>query len=131
MNTEEMIIRHEGFKSKPYKDTQGVWTIGHGLTYIREEESKYIVKIRISELRRKLKRHTWFNELNYDRKSVIISMAYQLGVNGLMKFKKTIKFLTLKDFENASIEMLDSKWALQTPNRAAELANIIRSGKTI
>jgi len=129
VNTEELIIRHEGFKKKPYKDTRGVWTIGHGLTYIREEESKYIVKIRISEIRRKMKKYDWFNELNYDRKSVIISMCYQLGMRGMLNFKKTVRLLEEKEYEKASLEMLDSKWALQTPNRAAELAEIIRTGK--
>jgi len=30
----ERILEHEGFSEKPYLDTVGVWTIGHGLTFI-------------------------------------------------------------------------------------------------
>ena len=29
-NLIEHIKKHEGFKSKPYKDTKGKWTVGYG-----------------------------------------------------------------------------------------------------
>ena len=43
------------------------------------------------------------------------------------KFKKTIYLLETEQYEEASIEMLDSLWAKQTPNRAKELSEKIRS----
>ena len=53
-------------------------------------------------------------------------MCYQLGVTGFSKFKKTIAYLQNKEWRNASIEMLDSRWAKQTPNRAKEMSNRVK-----
>ena len=58
---------------------------------------------------------------------VVMEMCYQLGVTGFSKFVKTITYLKDKDFKNASIEMLDSKWAKQTPNRAKKMSEIVGS----
>jgi lysozyme len=57
---------------------------------------------------------------------VLMEMCYQLGVTGVSKFKKTVAYLQNKEFKNASIEMLDSRWAKQTPNRAKELSNRVK-----
>ena len=59
-------------------------------------------------------------------KNVVLEMCYQLGVNGFSKFKKTISFLQDRQFEEASVEMLDSLWAKQTPNRAKELSDRVK-----
>ncbi len=60
-------------------------------------------------------------------RDVVIEMCYQLGVSGFSRFKKTISYLKEKQFEKASKEMLDSRWAVQTPNRAKELSEIVAS----
>ena len=54
-------------------------------------------------------------------------MCYQLGVSGFSKFKKTIYYLETEQYEEASVEMLDSLWAKQTPNRAKELSEAVRA----
>ena len=54
-------------------------------------------------------------------------MCYQLGLSGFSKFKKTIYLLETEQYEDASVEMLDSLWAKQTPNRAKELSETLRS----
>ena len=59
-------------------------------------------------------------------KDVVMEMCYQLGVTGVSKFKKTIAYLQNKQWEEASIEMLDSLWARQTPNRAKELSDRVK-----
>jgi lysozyme len=53
-------------------------------------------------------------------------MCYQLGVKGFSKFRKTIALLNSGDYIMASEEMLDSKWAVQTPNRAIEMSKKVR-----
>lgn len=63
------------------------------------------------------------------RYSVLVNMAFQMGVNGLMKFKKTIKYFNAKDYKACSVEMLDSSWAKQTPNRANRLSQQMITGK--
>ena len=54
-------------------------------------------------------------------------MCYQLGLAGFSKFKKTISYIEKKNYKEASKEMLDSKWAKQTPNRAKKLSKIVES----
>ena len=53
-------------------------------------------------------------------------MIFQLGIGNVMKFKKMIAALQEKDFETASLEMLDSRWASQTPSRAEKLSLIVK-----
>jgi len=56
-------------------------------------------------------------------------MAFNLGFNGLMQFKRMWKHLGRHDYPGAAKEMLNSKWAFQVGNRAIELAKIMRTGE--
>ena len=56
-------------------------------------------------------------------------MSYQLGLKTFGTFKKTIEHFKKREWELGSEEMLRSKWFLQTPNRAKELSEIIKSTK--
>ena len=69
----------------------------------------------------------WFKDVDDIAKGVIVNMCYQLGLSGFSKFKKTIYLLETEQYEEASVEMLDSLWAKQTPNRAKELSETIGS----
>ena len=123
----ERIGVNEGFRSKPYQCSEGVWTIGHGLTWITEEESLSILSGRISELHLKLSEDLdWYDRMPPEVKGVIIEMCYQIGYAGVMKFKKMIANMKDINWKGAAEEMLDSLWAKQTPERANRLADIIR-----
>ena len=52
------------------------------------------------------------------RQAVLISMAYQMGAEGLSKFTNTLKSVAAERWHEAQAGMLASKWAKQTPNRA-------------
>ena len=52
-------------------------------------------------------------------------MIFQLGIGNVMKFKNDSSSQE-KDFETASLEMLDSRWASQTPSRAEKLSLIVK-----
>jgi lysozyme len=54
-------------------------------------------------------------------------MIFQLGPGGVSKFKKTFDYVKMKKFKEASIEMLDSRWYKQTPNRAKHLSDLMAS----
>lgn len=56
---------------------------------------------------------------------VVVEMAYQMGVEGTRKFDETLKYLRRGDYVGASVEMLDSDWATQTPFRAVALSKIV------
>ena len=122
----ERILENEGFKSKPYQCSEGVWTIGHGITYLTEEESKRIVADRIAEKHLGLGGTVdWYNDLPPEVQGVILEMTFQMGTSGMLLFKKMIKAMQDKDWKQASAEMKDSKWYRQTPNRCERLAEIV------
>ena len=123
----ERIGVNEGFRSKPYQCTEGVWTIGHGLTWITEEESSSILTGRISQLHLQLLDDLdWYEDMPPEVQGVIIEMCYQMGFTGFCKFKKAIAGMKEHDWKGAAEEMLDSLWAKQTSNRANQLADIVR-----
>ena len=123
----ERIGVNEGFRSKPYQCSEGVWTIGHGITWLTEEESLHILTGRISQLHLKLLDDLdWYKDMPPEVKGVIIEMCYQIGFTGFTKFKKAIANMKDKNWKGAADEMLDSKWHRQTPSRSEQLAEIVR-----
>lgn len=130
MSLIEKIKNSEGFRPRPYKCSRGVWTFGHGLTYITEEESEQLVKNRIESLTFQIDNLLRSEEISLDdtRKEVLIEMAYQLGVKGLSKFYKMLKALRDMDYDTAADEMLNSLWARQTPQRCKRLSEVMRNG---
>ena len=68
-------------------------------------------------------------ETDYRAIGVITEMMYQMGVDGVKKFEKTLKYIKNEQWELASVEMLDSKWAVQTNPRAVRLSKVIKNIK--
>ena len=123
----ERIGVNEGFRSKPYQCSENVWTIGHGLTWLTEEESLHILAGRISQLHLKLlDKFDWYKDLPPEIQGVVIECCFQMGGTGWSKFKKAIAHKQDKNWKGAADEILDSKWAKQTSNRANRLADIVR-----
>ena len=132
MSLLNQIKKHEGFRSSVYQCTEGYDTIGYGFEVkdleIYEEIAEEILIQKIAELESKIsKKFEWYHTAPQEAKEVVINMCYQLGLSGFSKFKKTIYLLETEQYEEASVEMLDSLWAKQTPRRAKELSEVIRS----
>ena len=76
-----------------------------------------------------------YEQLNLDldgvRRAVIIDMLYNLGMDRFLGFKKMMRAVRIKDWEAASIELLDSKYARQTKTRAIKLAEMMRTGNEL
>ena len=128
----ERIKHHEGFRSKVYQCTEGYDTIGFGFAIkdlvLDEDIAEMILMRKLEDLMKRIgKTFSWWKSADSDVKDVVVEMCFQLGGSGFSKFKKTIDHLENKRYGKASAEMLDSKWARQTPNRALELSNIIKN----
>ena len=128
----EQIKKHEGFRSKVYKCSLGYDTIGYGFAIkdlvLDKDIADQILTRKVYDLVCKIQdKFRWFDKLPQEAADVVVNMCFQLGVTGFSKFKKTIALLKAHKFKAASVEMLDSKWALQTPNRAEELSHILRN----
>ncbi len=131
----DFMIEHEGIRHKPYKDTLGYTTIGIGFNLdigLDDEEIDMIFRHRSMKAERDainaIGARVWAR-MNKERQWVLKSMAFQLGGNGLSKFKKMIAGLNVEDYHTAAEEALNSRWARQTPNRAKHHAEVIRTGK--
>ena len=57
---------------------------------------------------------------------VISAMCFQLGRNGTMEFKRMLAAIKDHNYDKAAQEMLDSRWAKQTPRRAKKMASLMR-----
>ena len=128
----ERIKHHEGFRSRPYKCSQGHLTIGFGAAIKDlelDEDIAEMILIRQIDKRTKqiIKKFPWWKSAEDDVKDVVVEMVFQIGLSGFSNFKLTIDHLENKRYGKASAEMLLSKWAKQTPNRAIELSNIIKN----
>ena len=130
----EQVKRHEGFRAKPYRCTAGKLTIGYGLNLedrgLTETEAETILVNDLSRIYDHLaqKLH-WFSDMKSERRDVLVNMAFNIGVSGLLKFKKALYYMELGDYDKAADEMLDSRWAMQVPSRSKELAEQMRTGE--
>ena len=130
----EELKKEEGFSNKIYKCPAGKNTIGFGRNLddvgITKEEAEYLLKNDIMKCDRELSELIpFYDKLNPARQYVILSMCFNLGFSGLLKFKKMLKAVREEDFTKASIEMLDSKWAYQVKSRALKLSVIMKTGE--
>ena len=65
-------------------------------------------------------------DINEQAEEILIEMVFQLGMTGVSKFKNMWKCLSELNYVGASYEMLDSRWAKQTPNRAKAMAKTMK-----
>lgn len=131
---EVLIKKHEGIRLKPYKDTVGKWTIGIGRNLddvgITEEEAMYLFRGDLSRVVDALRAgFDWFEQLSEVRQAVLIDMCFNLGINGLSKFRMMLGHCANGEFSAASVEMLNSRWAGQVGGRAIELAAMMEIGE--
>jgi len=129
----EDIKMEEGYRSSVYLDTLEKPTIGYGFLIdsleLQEDICQLILMRKLEKLIKNIKfNFKWFDDMPENVQDVVINICYQLGVSGFSKFKKTIQFMKNKQWDKASIEMLDSKWAReQTPQRALRLSETVKS----
>ncbi len=120
---------------KPYRCTAGKLTIviGRNLDDCGISQSEdYVMLINdIMNCEKQLqsKIPDIYNGLDEVRKSVLLNMCFNLGINGLLGFKNTLAFVKVGDWERAANNMLVSKWAKQVGMRAIELSEMMRKGK--
>jgi len=130
--TEKYIKKHEGFRQFVYKCPSGKLTIGYGRNLenrgITIEEAEYLIRNDISDLEKRLKEKIDFwKDLSETRQTVLIDMAFNIGINGLLKFKNMLEFSRQGEFSKAAIEILKSEYAKQVQNRAIENAKAYES----
>jgi len=123
----KLIKEDEGFRGENYLDSLNIPTIGYGTKLpLSEAEAELILSFRLNQkISQLLEAKPIVMTLSLERQEVLFSLAYQLGTNGLLRFKRMWAAIENHDFATASAELLDSKYATQTPNRANKNAKIL------
>jgi lysozyme len=126
------LIQEEGLKLQLYHCTAGKLTIGVG----RNVEDRGIthdtamqmldedIDICVGELEKNL---SWFEDAPDKIQEVLIDLCFNMGINRLMGFVKTLHKLKTGAYKEAAEELLDSRYASSVPNRAKRNADIIAS----
>ena len=130
----QMIERHEGKVRHAYQDHLGFWTIGVGRLIderrgggLSDREIDFLLTNDIERVLDDLPRRLPFwARLTISQQQALVNMAFQLGVNGLLGFRRMLAALERGDGATAELEALDSRWAQQTPRRATEVASMLR-----
>lgn len=133
------LMIDEGVIPHAYQDHLGYWTIGVGRLIdkrkgggLSRDEMQYLLN---NDIRNKEKEVLdalpWIAKLDEARQCVFFMMAFQMGIEGLLKFKNTLAKARAGDYAGASASMLKSLWAKQTPNRAKRIANMMKTGEWI
>jgi lysozyme len=145
-----LIQKHEGFRSRVYKDTLGNRTIGFGFNLEDPTVNKLVPKevaqgerllttkeaakafnslfSRAEKNAKQFAGQKTFENLNPARRYVLKDMAYNMGLSRLKSFKKFKAALAEGNFEAAADEMIDSNWYRQVGNRGKFLENLMRKG---
>ena len=130
----ESVKKHEGYRNKVYLDTLNKRTVGVGHLCVedfwedgKEYDEDFLMGILEKDLQSAIDQADDMCSnltISDDAKIIIIEMIFQLGGTGVSKFRKMWQALQQDppDYAEASVQMLDSRWAKQTPNRAQEMA---------
>lgn len=127
------LVRDEGLRLKPYRDSVGKLTIGIGRNLddrgITEAEAHMLMLTDIALVELELDRAVpWWRRMTDARKRALANMAFNLGLPKLLGFRNMLAALEAGDYETAASEALDSRWARQVGQRANRIAELILEG---
>lgn len=142
----DLIHFEEGWRERPYLCSLGYPTAGFGFKIGPKgapiSQYQFILPIEAgaawletlltktrSNMMQRPRIAAAMNACDEVRQAVLISMAYQMGVDGLDQFKSTLKAVAECRWDDAASGMLDSKWAKQTSGRAKRHAEQMRTGE--
>ena len=137
MDLKSQLLREEGTESCAYQDSLGYWTIGVGRLIdarkgggLSSDEIDFLLENDIKKITEQIHKFLpWVSKLNEPRQAVMLQMAFQMGIRGLLGFKRTLGSIEDGQFAEAADEMLQSEWAKQTPERANRLAQQMETGE--
>lgn len=132
----DMIKEHEGLRLKPYTCTAGKLSIGYGRNIedrgISNDEAEYMLRNDIELCYQELNCFSWFSDLDTVRQYALVDLCFNMGLPGLLTFRKALAAMAEGLYEKAADEFLDSKWAREDvgAQRSKRITEMIRTGKT-
>jgi lysozyme len=133
VNLTDQLIRDEGLRLYPYKDTAGKLTIGVGRNLsdvgISPAEAQMLLANDITAATASLeKEFPWVSGLDEVRHAALVNLTFNMGVGGLAKFPKFLAAVKAGDWCVAHDELINSAYARQVGARADRLALQIQTG---
>lgn len=137
---QEYTKKFEALRLKVYKCPAGKLTIGYGRNLedigISKTEADYLFK---ADFNRSIqdamalcnKYGINYKDLSEARFFVLTDMAFNLGYERLLKFKKFFSALKKGLYDEAAKEMKDSLWYKQTGDRAKTLIKIMKTSSLV
>lgn len=153
--SEQMISKEEGRRTTIYPDVSG-WSIGIGHLCIKtgtkaqgianlnkqlgrstggvitSAEIDKLFKADLVSVRSNINKvsilSSVYNAMNGSRRMALENMVFQMGAGGVANFTTALNLMLQGKYEDAAKQLLQSKWAKQTPGRAARIASIIKYG---
>lgn len=134
------LKRDEGLRLSAYKDTLGNWTIGYGHKLAMgfsqllwtKEQAEITLEHDIASAQNMLRlRLPWTIDLVGPRIGVLVNMCFNMSIEKLLEFKRTLELMEKGDWEQASVQMLKSAWATQVGDRAKRLSEQVRLNQWI
>jgi len=130
----EQLKADEGFRRHVYLDHLGYETIGYGFLVderrgggLPRDIADYWLEQEVIKRAEHLNvRWPEMGRQPQEVQQALVNMAFQMGVGGVLGFKRMLEALRAGDRGRAADEAIDSKWARQTPNRAERVAAMIR-----
>jgi len=134
-----MLELDEGMVLYPYDDATGLRvqapkghiTIGIGINLdlnLTRDEAIYLCRGRIKALQIQLMTLPFYQALDTVRKLVLLNVAFNVGANGLMKFKNMLTAVSRNDWKKATAELSDSNAARKLGARYSRLADTLEDG---
>lgn len=132
-----LLSRHEGRVPYAYQDSLGYWTIGVGHLIDERKGGKLPEHIIDALLDYDIQVHSlplynalpWLSRLDEVRQIVLIDMSFNLGVEGLLKWKNTLEAVRTGQYVKAAAMMRGSLWAKQVKSRAVRLCKMMETGQ--
>ena len=132
---EQMLERHEGYRSTPYLDSVGVQTIGIGHNLHKPLSRNAIMQILRDDIvdatNDCVHAFPWFAELSEPRQRAMINLCFNLGLPKLLKFTKFLAAMELGNYATAADELMDSLWFKQVKSRGVEIVGLIRGAQEV
>jgi len=132
-----MVIKHEGKRNKPYKDSLGLWTVGIGhligdgkslpAEWNREFSDAEVMALfdKDFEHHKKIAEKTpGYDKANRGGKAAFIDLAFNMGM-WWPKWKNTRAKLEKGDFRGAAEGLKDSLWYKQVKGRAKTIVALV------
>ena len=125
MTLREQLERDEGRRHMAYADTAGHLTIGVGHNLSTPLSDAAIDQILDDDIRGAMAECAlipfWMN-LSEVRQAVLVNLAFNMGFQGLMTFRRMLAAMDAENWNQAAQELLDSRFAKQVGARADRLA---------